>query len=76
MSKIIIGECHLDSAGVDAMFVEETREFDGLKVISKFHLKALFKSGVVLPLYESLEKGNCLNFIPKEFGVPKKGLIA
>ena len=73
--KINIGEVHLDSCGIDAIFVEEVKEFDGLKVVSKFKLNVLFKSGVKLSAYESSEKGNCLNLIPKEFGVPKKGLI-
>lgn len=75
MSKIMIGEVHVDSCGVDAMFIEEVKEFDGLKVVSKFKLKILFKSGATLTAYESSEKGNCLNLIPKEFGIPKKGVF-
>ena len=75
MVKLMIGEVHVDSCGVDAMFVEEEKIFDGLKVVPKFKLKILFKSGAVLPVYESAEKGNCLNLIPKDFGLPKKGVF-
>ena len=75
MVKTTIGEIHVDSCGIDAVFVEESKEFDGLKVVSKFKLNVILKSGVKIVAYESLEKGNCLNLIPKEFGVLKKGLL-